>query len=268
MGIKTLEHRLLMERKLGRRLSSLENVHHKNGQRSDNRLENLELWNSSQPYGQRLDEKILWAKDFVATYDTHTNYPGLRGSTITELNQDIPYVEGNILHVVGTEIYPGISISMPGKHQKETTPPGGDAVIMITDLSMGWQEHKFRHDDFFKDIEIKFECSPEQTQALMNNYLSILKKNRLFVEEYRLPGVQPHLCLYSWQVLAVIEHRRYRQYESQWGGMYLFPRFAFGIAQGLWTAADAAGLQRKGRPGVEMLERKYGTPELTKELMQ
>lgn len=54
------EHRLIMEAMLGRPLLPEETVHHKNGQRADNRPANLELWLGRQPKGQRVEDLIAF----------------------------------------------------------------------------------------------------------------------------------------------------------------------------------------------------------------
>lgn len=65
---KIREHTYIMSLHLGRALAKDESVHHKNGDRLDNRIENLELWTKSQPAGQKVQDKIEWGIAFLTRY--------------------------------------------------------------------------------------------------------------------------------------------------------------------------------------------------------
>lgn len=67
-GVPELQHRVVMEQHIGRALEPHETAHHKNGDRADNRIENLELWSSAQPAGQRVADKLAYAREIIALY--------------------------------------------------------------------------------------------------------------------------------------------------------------------------------------------------------
>ena len=65
---KILEHIYVMSEHLGRPLEGHEQVHHRDGDRQNNSIINLELWSTFQPSGQRIEDKLVWAKAIIDLY--------------------------------------------------------------------------------------------------------------------------------------------------------------------------------------------------------
>lgn len=190
-----------------------------------------------------------------------------------ELHEHIPLARYGKPKSLTMSPYKGITLAMPGKHAEETTPKGGDFVVMVTDSGVGWKKHQFKHDDIFRDIELKYNHDltlPTELDLLMRNYIDVIGLGvdpKDCVAPVSLPGIDPKIFLCAVQCLAVAEHRRYHRFEDKFGGRFLPFRFAAGIAQGLWTADQAIEKQKYGRPAVERLEKTNSTPLLTQTLM-
>lgn len=192
-----------------------------------------------------------------------------------ELNESIPYVVGGKKHILSTCPYDGVTLRMPGRHENDTEKPGGDFVVEVTDDCTSWESKQFTHQHIFEDFESKAELDPESAKKLMQFYAAIVLEGLDPDDYYKYVGVTVEVwegtltvstMTAALQCLAVAEHRRYARYEARMGGRFLPARFAAGIVYGHWTADDAKMVVRKGRPGVEMLERLNGKPPTIQEL--
>lgn len=92
-----MEHAKVMSEHLGRDLLPHENIHHLNGDRADNRIENLEVWSKSQPCGQRIDDKLKHAIFLINEYKGE----GMGQLTLDELKQAAEIINSRISNIEG-----------------------------------------------------------------------------------------------------------------------------------------------------------------------
>lgn len=183
-----------------------------------------------------------------------------------ELRDTIPLATGDKLHVMEMKPYPNITLAMPGRHQNDTTPIGGDFVVMVDSESRGWTKHQFTHGDLWEDLESKMNADHAASITLMQEYCRVVRGSdpsigwSVFTGSGWESTLDPMTFLYAVQCLAVAEHRRYWPHECKGGGRYLPARFSMGIIEGKWTAADAKAYQYRGRQGLENLIKEKGRP--------
>lgn len=155
---------------------------------------------------------------------------------------------------------------MPGRHEQDTDPAGGDFVVMVDDEEMGWVLHQFTHDDLFFDIERKVLASRTTAEKLLSAYAKIVVHGVSpgtfnFKQIKSWTGtLHPQTFLYAVQCLSICEYRRHGHHERRGGGRKLPLRFSSGIVEGLWTAQEASGVQRRGRVGLDNLMKTNGKP--------
>lgn len=90
-GIKKtemLEHRYVMEQHLGRKLHKDETVHHRDGNRQHNLIDNLELFSSRHGPGQRVIDKVQFAIDMLLLYPEFARAAGYVLQPIAHITDD------------------------------------------------------------------------------------------------------------------------------------------------------------------------------------
>jgi hypothetical protein len=189
-----------------------------------------------------------------------------------DLHELVPFARFGKAKSLTMQPYNGVTLALPGRHAEDTTPKGGDFVVMVDDEEINWTRHQFTHTHIFKDIENKMLFHPNGLTEFMDAYYAVVvdgvDPNDYKYKRDGFPGIHRQTFLYAVQCLAVAEHRRYAVHEPKGGGRYLPLRFVLGIADGKWTAEEAAHKQKFGRPSVERLEKTKGQPKLTHRLLQ
>jgi hypothetical protein len=180
-----------------------------------------------------------------------------------ELNDSIP---ADSVDPIWTNEYlvksgPGwaVRVRYPGKYAKNGKSVG-DFVVEVSQDGLWDEWHKFKHADFFADVEAKAARDKVVTEELLCHIGSVCQG--AFDPEHadwragttHLPGILPAALVYAMQALSVCEYRRFPQGDVRGGGRYLPLNFMLAVAGGFWSADEATRLMRVGRPALESVD--------------